>query len=189
MCWTNSHPEASVQTAPDLRRYHRLLHRFEHRPSHPTAQSAEQYQRKHLLLPGGHQSDLAIHERGLCHTAEQGPVGSTNPNDPPQAIFVYNQSATNGQLTLTQNTPTPTGATAHLCLRDAAVHLRSGRRPGRLYGIHSALHHRLRRHAGSCIGRSPRQQCPGSKSGLPLPHAKGKQPQLPLGDERGPQHQ
>jgi 6-phosphogluconolactonase (cycloisomerase 2 family) len=38
-------------------------------------------------------------------------VGSTNPNDPPQAIFVYNQSATNGQLTLTQNTPTPTGAT------------------------------------------------------------------------------
>jgi 6-phosphogluconolactonase (cycloisomerase 2 family) len=46
-----------------------------------------------------------------AYIAEQGPVGSTNPNDPPQAIFVYNQNATNGQLTLTQNTPTPTGAT------------------------------------------------------------------------------
>ena len=46
-----------------------------------------------------------------AYIAEQGPVGSTNPNDPPQAIFVYNQSATNGQLTLTQSTPTPTGAT------------------------------------------------------------------------------
>jgi 6-phosphogluconolactonase (cycloisomerase 2 family) len=43
--------------------------------------------------------------------AEQGPVGSTNPNDPPQAIFLYNVNATNGQLTLTQSTPTPTGAT------------------------------------------------------------------------------
>ena len=47
----------------------------------------------------------------FAYIAEQGPVGSTNPNDPPQAIFIYNQSATNGQLTFTQNTPFPTGAT------------------------------------------------------------------------------
>jgi 6-phosphogluconolactonase len=44
-------------------------------------------------------------------TAEQGPATGVNPNDPPQAIFVYNQSASTGQLTLTQNTPAPTGAT------------------------------------------------------------------------------
>lgn len=43
--------------------------------------------------------------------AEQGPLGSTNPNDPSQAIFLYSLNATNGQLTLTQSTPTPTGAT------------------------------------------------------------------------------
>jgi 6-phosphogluconolactonase len=43
--------------------------------------------------------------------AEQGPTSGATPNDPPQAIFIYNQSATTGQLTLTQNTPTPTGAT------------------------------------------------------------------------------
>ena len=42
--------------------------------------------------------------------AEQGPPGSTDPNDPSQAIFIYNQSASSGQLTLTQSTPTPTGA-------------------------------------------------------------------------------
>jgi 6-phosphogluconolactonase len=47
----------------------------------------------------------------FAYIAEQGPVGSTNPNDPPQAIFIYSQSSTNGQLTLTQNTPLPTGAT------------------------------------------------------------------------------
>jgi 6-phosphogluconolactonase (cycloisomerase 2 family) len=46
-----------------------------------------------------------------AYTAEQGPVGSTDPNDPPQAVFIYNVNATNGQLTLTQSTPTPTGAT------------------------------------------------------------------------------
>jgi 6-phosphogluconolactonase (cycloisomerase 2 family) len=47
----------------------------------------------------------------FAYIAEQGPAGGTNPNDPPQAIFIYNQSSTNGQLTLTQNTPFPTGAT------------------------------------------------------------------------------
>jgi 6-phosphogluconolactonase (cycloisomerase 2 family) len=47
----------------------------------------------------------------FAYIAEQGPVGSTNPNDPPQAIFTYNQNASNGQLTLTQSTPLPTGAT------------------------------------------------------------------------------
>jgi 6-phosphogluconolactonase (cycloisomerase 2 family) len=47
----------------------------------------------------------------FAYIAEQGPVGSTNPNDPQQAIFIYSQSATNGQLTLTQSTPLPTGAT------------------------------------------------------------------------------
>ncbi len=47
----------------------------------------------------------------FAFTAEQGPVGGNNPNDPPQAIYIYNQSATSGQLTPTQNTPTPTGAT------------------------------------------------------------------------------
>jgi 6-phosphogluconolactonase len=47
----------------------------------------------------------------FAYVAEQGPVGSTDPNDPPQAIFIYNVNATNGQLTLTQSTPTPTGAT------------------------------------------------------------------------------
>jgi 6-phosphogluconolactonase len=35
--------------------------------------------------------------------------GSGSANDPSQAVFVYGQS--NGQLTLTQNTPIPTGAT------------------------------------------------------------------------------
>jgi len=43
-----------------------------------------------------------------AYVAEQGPVGSTDPNDPPQAIFTYNQNASNGQLTLTQSTPLPT---------------------------------------------------------------------------------
>ncbi len=47
----------------------------------------------------------------FAFTAEQGPVGGNNPNDPPQAIYIYNQSSTNGQLTPTQNTPLPTGAT------------------------------------------------------------------------------
>ena len=46
-----------------------------------------------------------------AYVAEQGPVGSTDPNDPPQAVFTYNQNASNGQLTLTQSTPLPTGAT------------------------------------------------------------------------------
>jgi 6-phosphogluconolactonase len=46
-----------------------------------------------------------------AYVAEQGPVGSTDPNDPRQAIFTYNQNASNGQLTLTQSTPLPTGAT------------------------------------------------------------------------------
>ncbi|HEX4582882.1 MAG TPA: beta-propeller fold lactonase family protein [Acidobacteriaceae bacterium] len=47
----------------------------------------------------------------FAYIAEQGLASGTNPNDPPQAIFIYNQSATSGQLTLTQSTPTPTGAT------------------------------------------------------------------------------
>jgi 6-phosphogluconolactonase (cycloisomerase 2 family) len=46
-----------------------------------------------------------------AYTAEQGPVGGNDPNDPPQAIYIYNQSATTGQLTPTQSTPFPTGAT------------------------------------------------------------------------------
>jgi len=48
---------------------------------------------------------------GFAYIAEQGPATGATPVDPAQAIFIYNQSATNGQLTLTQNTPTPTGAT------------------------------------------------------------------------------
>jgi 6-phosphogluconolactonase (cycloisomerase 2 family) len=44
-------------------------------------------------------------------TAEQGPASGNNPNDPPQGIYIYNQSSTTGQLTPTQNTPLPTGAT------------------------------------------------------------------------------
>lgn len=48
----------------------------------------------------------------FAYIAEQGPTGGPfNPQDPPQAVFIYNQSATTGELTLTQNTPTPTGAT------------------------------------------------------------------------------
>ena len=47
----------------------------------------------------------------FAFTAEQGPVGGNDPNDPPQGIYIYNQSATTGQLTPTQNTPLPTGAT------------------------------------------------------------------------------
>ena len=46
-----------------------------------------------------------------AYIAEQGPASGATSTDPPQAIFIYNQSATNGQLTLTQSTPTPTGAT------------------------------------------------------------------------------
>src|ERR1700761_4423589 len=48
---------------------------------------------------------------GFAYIAEQGPATGATPQDPAQALFIYNQSATNGQLTLTQNTPTPTGAT------------------------------------------------------------------------------
>lgn len=46
-----------------------------------------------------------------AYIAEQGPASGFDPQDPPQAVFIYNQSSSNGQLTLTQNTPTPTGAT------------------------------------------------------------------------------
>ena len=48
---------------------------------------------------------------GLAFIAEQGPASNPTANDPSQAIFIYNQSPSDGQLTLTQNTPTPTGAT------------------------------------------------------------------------------
>jgi 6-phosphogluconolactonase len=47
----------------------------------------------------------------FAFVAEQGPATGVNPNDPPQAIYIYNQSASSGQLTPTQSTPTPTGAT------------------------------------------------------------------------------
>ncbi|HEY3991039.1 MAG TPA: beta-propeller fold lactonase family protein [Acidobacteriaceae bacterium] len=47
----------------------------------------------------------------FAYTVEQGPASGATASDPAQAIFVYNQSSTNGQLTLTQNAPTPTGAT------------------------------------------------------------------------------
>ncbi len=43
--------------------------------------------------------------------AEQGPATGATAADPVQAIFIYNQNPGNGQLTLTQSTPTPTGAT------------------------------------------------------------------------------
>lgn len=43
--------------------------------------------------------------------AEQGPASGATAADPAQAIFIYNQSATTGQLNLTESTPTPTGAT------------------------------------------------------------------------------
>jgi 6-phosphogluconolactonase len=43
--------------------------------------------------------------------AEQGPATGATANDPAQAIFIYNQTPSSGQLTLTQSTPTPTGAT------------------------------------------------------------------------------
>ncbi len=43
-----------------------------------------------------------------AYVAEQGAGTAT---DPSQAIFIYAQNTTNGQLTLTQSTPTPTGAT------------------------------------------------------------------------------
>jgi 6-phosphogluconolactonase (cycloisomerase 2 family) len=50
-----------------------------------------------FLIPSG----------SFIYTIEKGQSGSTN--DPPQGVFVYANSA--GQLTLTQNTPIPTGAT------------------------------------------------------------------------------
>ena len=43
----------------------------------------------------------------FIYTIEKG--SGTSPNDPPQAVFVYANSS--GQLTLSQNTPIPTGAT------------------------------------------------------------------------------
>jgi 6-phosphogluconolactonase len=59
----------------------------------------------------------------FAYIAEQGPASGTNPQDPPQAIFIYNQSATTGQLTLTQNTPTPTGATQLTYIYSTAAYL------------------------------------------------------------------
>lgn len=59
----------------------------------------------------------------FAYIAEQGPAGGTNPQDPPQAIFIYNQSAATGQLTLTQNTPTPTGATQLTYIYSTATYL------------------------------------------------------------------
>ena len=47
----------------------------------------------------------------FVYVAEQGPVTGANPQDPSQAIFVYGLTTANGQLTLTQNAPLPTGAT------------------------------------------------------------------------------
>ncbi len=48
---------------------------------------------------------------GNVFVAEQGPDSGATAADPAQAIFIYNQNSSNGQLTLTQSTPTPTGAT------------------------------------------------------------------------------
>ena len=50
---------------------------------------------------------------GYAFIAEQGPGSgaAVSADDPQQAVFIYNQSATTGQLTLTQSTPTPTGST------------------------------------------------------------------------------
>ena len=50
--------------------------------------------------------------------AEQGPAGGGTADDPSQAIFIYGQNTSNGQLTLTQSTPTPTGATQLTYLYD-----------------------------------------------------------------------
>ncbi len=47
----------------------------------------------------------------FVYVAEQGPATGANPLDPAQAIFVYGLTVSNGQLTLTQNAPLPTGAT------------------------------------------------------------------------------
>ncbi|HZD76917.1 MAG TPA: beta-propeller fold lactonase family protein [Acidobacteriaceae bacterium] len=79
-----------------------------------TIQNAQQRDASNLPLtyfPVGTNPTWMSVTGAFAYIAEQGPVGSTNPNDPPQAIFIYNQSATNGQLTFTQNTPLPTGAT------------------------------------------------------------------------------
>ncbi len=46
---------------------------------------------------------------GFLYTVEQGPAGAASPSDPQQAVFLY-ATGTNGQLTLTQNAPLPTGA-------------------------------------------------------------------------------
>lgn len=51
---------------------------------------------------------LAEYSTTYIYTIEQ---GSGLPGDPLQAIFVYALDDTTGQLTLTQNTPIPTGAT------------------------------------------------------------------------------
>jgi 6-phosphogluconolactonase (cycloisomerase 2 family) len=48
---------------------------------------------------------------GFVYVAEQGPAVGATPQDPNQAIFVYGVTTSNGQLTLTQNAPLPTGAT------------------------------------------------------------------------------
>ena len=77
----------------------------------------------------------------FAYTAEQGPAGGNNPNDPPQAIFIYNQSSDNGQLTPTQNTPLPTGATQLTYIYvTATIHLCTRCRSGRLDRVHPSLH-------------------------------------------------
>ena len=55
-----------------------------------------------------------IPSNSYVYTIEKGQANSTS--DPQQAVFVYANSR--GQLTLTQNTPIPTGA------EDLSLHLR-----------------------------------------------------------------
>jgi 6-phosphogluconolactonase (cycloisomerase 2 family) len=77
----------------------------------PNTQQTDQNNLPLFFFPVGTNPTWLSLSGAFAYVAEQGPVGSTNPNDPPQAIFTYNQNATNGQLTLTQSTPLPTGAT------------------------------------------------------------------------------
>jgi Lactonase, 7-bladed beta-propeller len=52
--------------------------------------------------------EFALFNSAFVYVIEK---GSGTAGDPNQGVFVYQFSSTNGQLTLTQNTPLPTGAT------------------------------------------------------------------------------
>ena len=77
----------------------------------PNTQQTDQNNLPLYYFPVGTNPTWLAVNGAFAYIAEQGPVGSTDPNDPPQAIFTYNANASNGQLTLTQSTPLPTGAT------------------------------------------------------------------------------